>query len=506
MLKNAFLRGTAILFSTSILLRGLGFFYQIIIVRLIGTEPMGIVNMTAPFYMTLLVLVTAGLPVAIAKMTAEYVSAGQEIKLSALLRTAFLIIGGLMILAVIFACYGMPKIFSLLQTDERVQKCFYIYIPGLIIVPLASIMRGYFQGKQQMIYPALAQIAEQVARVVIGIVLVYYFKPFGVLFLAVGLTAAAMLGEAAGLLVIAGVYFYHRYQEKKAAALATLNYDKKMMQEMLSFGLPVTFTKLTSTIDMTIEATIIPLCLLAIGYNNNQAAQIYGQFSSVAISLLMIPTMLTGALATALVPAIAEAAAGKQKQVLQERCSLSIRLTCYISLPIIIALFCYGRELSQLLFHLDDIGAMLRILSLGAIFIYLGQTLVGILQGLGKTKEVFVNNFIGSASKLIAMYYFIKLTPWGVNGIAAGMVIGYGIQCLLNFLLLIKLVPIKIKIFEIIFVGINGIIFYRQNIFWQSYLPGTQDLVLLLSLGLSFMVYLLILYLGRKIKYLNWKT
>jgi len=503
MLKNAFLRGTAILFGTSILLRGLGFFYQIIIVRLIGTEPMGLVNMASPFYMTLLVLVSAGLPVAIAKMTAEYVSAGQEIKLISLLRTAFFIIGGLMIVAVFFAFWGMPEVFSLLKTDERVQKCFYLYIPGLIIVPIASIMRGYFQGKQQMIYPALAQVAEQVTRVAVGIALVYYLKPLGVLFLALGLTAAAMIGELAGLLVIAILYFYHRHRERKDVVLKNMNYDLKIRREMLAFGLPVTFTRLTSTIDMTIEATIIPLCLLAIGYNYNQAAQIYGQFSSVAISLLMVPTMLTGALATALVPAIAEAAAGKQKDLLQDRCALSIRLTCYVSLPIIIALFCHGNELSKLLFHLDDIGAMLRILALGAIFIYLGQTLVGILQGLGKTKEVFVNNFIGSASKLIAMYYFIKLSPWGVNGIALGMVIGYGSQCLLNFLLLLKLVPIKIKIHELILVGIDGVIFYQQSIFWQACLPGNQNVVLLLSLSVSFVVYLLILYLSQKIKYLN---
>ena len=500
MLKNAFLRGTIILFCTSIFLRGLGFFYQIAIVRLIGTEPMGLVNMSSPFYMTLLVLVSAGLPVAIAKMTAEYVSNGQDVKLTALLRTAFLIIGSLMIAAVVFAFYGMPEIFSLLKTDERVQKCFYLYIPGLIIVPLSSIMRGYFQGKQQMIYPAFGQVAEQVTRVVVGLVLVHYLKPMGVLFLALGLTASAMLGELAGLLVIAVLYFYHRRRESKEKVLAVINYDSKMMKEMLSFGLPVTFTRLTSTIDMTIEATIIPVCLLAIGYNSNQAAQIYGQFSSVAISLLMIPTMLTGALATALVPAIAEANAGKQKEVLQDRCSLSIRLTCYLSLPIIIVLFCYGRELSKLLFHLDDIGNMLSILAAGAIFIYLGQTLVGILQGLGKTKDVFINNFIGSASKLVAMYYCIKLSAWGVDGIAIGMVIGYGLQCLLNLLVLLKLVPIKIKFSELILVGINGLIFYYQNVFWQRYLPGSQEIILLISLSLSFIVYLLILYLMQKIK------
>ena len=63
--------------------------------------------------------------------------------------------------------------------------------------------------------------------------------------------------------------------------------------------------------------------------------------------------------------------------------------------------------------------------------------------------------------------------------------------------------PIKIKIPELILVGIDGVIFYQQSMFWQACLPGNQNVVLLLSLSVSFVVYLLILYLSQKIKYLN---
>lgn len=501
MMKNSFLRGTVILFCTSVLLRGLGFLYQIIIVRLIGTESMGIFNMTSPFYMILLVLISAGLPVAIAKMTAEYISTGQQDKLTVLLRTAFSLVGVLMVLAVFFAIYGMPWLFDLLQTEERVQQCFWIFIPGMVIVPIASIMRGYFQGKQQMLYPSIGQVAEQLVRVGAGIALVLWLKPFGVFYLALGLTAAAMLGEVAGLMVIAVLYFYHRRRDGQQTLIGKRGISFPVMGEMLSFGLPVTFTRVTSSIDMAIEASIIPLCLLAIGYNYSQAASIYGQFSSVAISLLMIPTMLTGALATALVPAIAEAAVSRQQQVLEQRCSLSLRLTYSLSLPVIITLYCYGGQLSQLLFQLEDIGAMIPILALGAISIYLGQTLVGILQGLGKTREVFINNFFGSAAKLIAMYYCIKLSRWGVDGIAVGMVIGYGLQCLLNLLALSRVVQLQIKLQDIAYPMLNGILFYGQTLFWQAWLPGSDGAVLLLSIVLGGLAYLVILQLTGQIQW-----
>ena len=90
-MKNKFLQGTVILLLTSVLLRGLGFVYQMLVVRFAGTESVGLLNMSFPFYIMLVVLATAGMPVAIAKLTAEYVSRGREEQVSAMMRTAFFI-------------------------------------------------------------------------------------------------------------------------------------------------------------------------------------------------------------------------------------------------------------------------------------------------------------------------------------------------------------------------------------------------------------------------------
>ena len=196
---------------------------------------------------------------------------------------------------------------------------------------------------------------------------------------------------------------------------------------------------------MAIEASLVPFCLLSMGYNASQAAGIYGQFSGVAMSLLTIPTVLTGALATALVPAISEADASYQKSALQRCCQQSIQITWAFSLPIILILYLYGDGLCRLLFRIDGLGPMIKMLSFGAVFMYLGQTIVGILQGLGQTRTVFFNNLWGSAAKLIGMYYCIRILGWGSNGIAGGMVLGYGLQCLCNLVALMGQVPIRMS-------------------------------------------------------------
>ena len=196
---------------------------------------------------------------------------------------------------------------------------------------------------------------------------------------------------------------------------------------------------------MAIEASLVPFCLIAAGYNTSQAASIYGQFSGVAVSLITIPTVLTGALGTALIPAVAEADAAGNRTALEQRCSQSVLITWMCSLPVILLIYVYGEELCQLLFHIEGLGSMMRMLSFGAVFMYLEQTLVGILQGLGRTRTVFLNNFAGSASKLIGMYYCIRILDWGSIGIAGGMVLGYGLQCLLNLTALSRIVKIHLE-------------------------------------------------------------
>ena len=266
---------------------------------------------------------------------------------------------------------------------------------------------------------------------------------------------------------------------------------------LVSLGFPTTCTRLTSSIDRAIEASRVPACLLAVGYNASQAAGVYGQFSGVAISLITIPTVLTGALATALIPAVSEADAARDWQGLQQRCSQSIAITWMCSFPVILLLYVYGEQLCQMLFHIEGLGPRIRMLVFGAFFLYLGQTIVGMLQGLGQTETVFVNNLLGSAAKLAGMYYCIRTLNWGSMGIAGGMVLGYGLQCLLNLTALSCKVPIHLSCKEIVLpaFGGMGMIAFVTSMHTKGH---EQPVVLLLSMMLGGMLYLLFLFFTNR--------
>lgn len=294
-----------------------------------------------------------------------------------------------------------------------------------------------------MIYPSIAQIAEQIVRLSAGIILVIILKPFGVRFVAMGLAGGMIIGELAGMLLILFFYLYSRKKQPLVSTGEQMVSTQKLLGEIASLGVPTTLSKLTSSIDMAVEASLIPYCLLQVGFNHSQAASVYGQFSGVAMTLLTIPTILTGALSTALVPSVSEANARGQQKEMQRRCSEALRITYIFSMPIIVVLFFQGENLAKMLFHLEGLGIIMQILSLGAIFLYLGQTTIGIMQGLGMTKAVFVNNLLASVAKLICIYYFSVMAKTGMIGIALSFVLSYVAQCLLNLLMILRQVDIR---------------------------------------------------------------
>lgn len=511
MTDQQFLRGTLVIFVTSVILKILGFFYQIITIRLIGSEPVGVLNMAYPFYIAFVILATAGIPLAIAKLIAELTSRGQTAAIRPLMRLAF---GIVLLLAGIFLVVGfqvMPAVFHHLQSDERMLWCFYMLLPGIVIVPISSLIRGYFQGLQQMLYPSLGQIAEQTVRLGTGLVLIILLKPYGVRFIAAGLAGGMIAGELAGMLLI--VFFYYRSLKKWPHAKVADGFRTiYILREFLRFGVPTTLSKLTSSLDMALEAHLIPFCLLQMGYNQSQATSIYGQVSGVALTLLTIPMVLTGALSTSLLPAISKASAVHHSSEMTSLCSEAMRLTYIFSLPVIVVLIGYGDKLTQILFHITPVTPLLSILACGAIFLYIGQTSIGIMQGLGQTQAVFINNLLGSVVKVVCIYFFVAQNKQGIAGIALAFVLSYIAQSCLNLLSILQRVTIHLSAKQILLPLICGGLMNCLLNWLQGGLPFVQNTswALLIAIILSGFFYLMLLEITGQFRFcqqlgLSWR-
>ncbi len=456
MKKQSFVYGALILFLASFINKIIGFSYQIIVIRLIKPEGVGLFNMAYPLYVLILVVSTMGIPVAISKLVAEEVARNNlrgayrifYFCLAILIASGTLFTFGLILCAPLLMDYYFP--------NPKVYYSFLALAPGILICSVCSAFRGFFQGLQQMTPTAVTQTLEQLVRVSAGLLIAYLLLPRGVEYAAIGISLGVVCGELIGLLSMLFVYLRFRPQPPRRGICSERR--RSIFKRTFSLSIPVTLTRFVSSALMTIDAALIPQRLEVSGMTLQQATAAYGKLVGISQTLLLTPSIITIALYTALIPAVSEALAQNNFRLVQSRTSEAIRLTNMAGIPCIVLFLTIPRELCDVLFGYPEAGLSLAIMAIGGMFLYLSQTITGILQGLGEAAKPFKNLVIASSFKIIGIYYLTAMPRLNLNGTAAAIALFYIVMACLNYADLKKLIRFRMyftnSVFKPLFSGL----------------------------------------------------
>lgn len=434
--NQGFLRGALILAFAGATSRMLGVFYVTVLPRVLQGEGYGLYTAVKPIYHALLILAVAGLPVAIAKMVADRLAVGDvrevrhifTVSLLAMLVTGSLATVLLVVVAtpVATSLLGLPKTALLLQAVA----------PAIILLALASALRGYFQGLQRMSPIALSQIAEQLSRVVATVGFTLLFAPRGQ---AEG-AAGAMLGGVAGglcaLLVLVGCYMRQRrsiaVQLAQRARFRPPRKKHGTLRNLAALAFPLVLGQILWPLFEFLDTLLVPARLQTSGYSLSAAMTALG-YLGMAGQLMWFPNVMTLALSASLVPAVAEAWAVGQMRQVQRRISESLRVAWIFGLPAAVGLFLLADECAWLLFGYPQAGQTLAVLSFGTVAIGIQQVTAGALQGLGKVGLPVRNLLSGACVKLVLNWWLVGESHLGVLGAALATVIGFAVAALLNY-------------------------------------------------------------------------
>ncbi|MDR3269989.1 MAG: polysaccharide biosynthesis protein [Peptococcaceae bacterium] len=431
MTNRTFVYGAIILLCANLFNRFMGFGYQYLIMTYLGGEVYGLFSMVFPVYMMALVLTTAGIPLAVAKLVSEEISLGRPQQALAILRISVTLLFTLGALVSVLLYFIAPFFAARLFADIRVLKVFQICTPAIFIVSLASAFRGYFQGWQNMLPTALSQVAEQIVRIAAGFSTAMYYFPKGTDWAAAGLAIGMLSGEVIGLLIIGLQFLFSKKTRAPATTLAAPLSARQILGKLWRLSTPITAGRLLSSGFSALDALIIPQRLRAAGYTFQQAATLYGQLGGTAFTLLAFPSVFTFALATSLLPAISDAAAHQRIRQVRALSTEALRLTILLGTPCLIIIFYFADPLSAV-FKSANIAPVLRILAIGSIFTYLQQTTNGILQGLGKMHLPVIHSLISSALRLPLLIYLTGNPLYGLTGCAIAYVVGFVTTAILN--------------------------------------------------------------------------
>ena len=202
------LRGTAWMTASNFISRLLGAAYIIpwyIWMGKYGPQANGLFTMGYNIYAWFLLISTAGVPVAVAKQVAKYNTRDQADHSFALIR-GFLKFMGILGFGFAILMYLLSPVFaSLSGGGKELIPIMQSLSWAVLIFPSMSVIRGFFQGFNNMKPYAISQIAEQVIRVIWMLLTTFFIMKIGsgdYVQAVTQSTFAAFIGMGASLLVL----------------------------------------------------------------------------------------------------------------------------------------------------------------------------------------------------------------------------------------------------------------------------------------------------------------
>ena len=180
--QDTMMRGTLWFTLSDISSRLLGAIYIIPWFAWMGehnNEANALFSMGYNIYALFLLISTAGLPVAIAREVAHYNAMGDENLSNRLVRHIFLFMVGLGVIAAGVMYLGAPVLATMSGGGENLTEVMRSLSLAILIFPAMSVIRGYFQGLNDMKPIALSQIYEQVVRVIWMLVFTFMIMKLG---------------------------------------------------------------------------------------------------------------------------------------------------------------------------------------------------------------------------------------------------------------------------------------------------------------------------------------
>jgi O-antigen/teichoic acid export membrane protein len=443
-MSSKLLKGAFILTLGSVLSKVLGLLYVIPFDALLGEDGAGLYSFSYIPYTIFISLATAGMPLAVSKTVSKY-NAIEEYAVSQKLFKSSL---KLMAVTGIFAfllMYAVAPVLAELGINgkmkfsaEEVTTVIRAVSFALIFVPFMSIIRGFFQGHQDMKPTAVSQVVEQLVRIIflLGGAFVVLKVMEGDLVTAVSVaTFAATIGAIAGLLFLL-VY----WKKQKPYLNQLLAADKGTMdislieiyKEIFLSSIPFIMVGIAMPLFQFVDNLTFSKAMASIGLDKI-ATTAFGILNFNTQKLVVIPMTLATAFSMALLPSVTNAFVSEKMDAFRRQLDQAFQILLFITIPAVIGMSILADPIYTAFYGHNELGAnILATYAPTSILFALFSVSAAVLQGISQQKFTVLSLLVGLLIKLSLNIPFIKL--FETAGAVYATTLGYLAACLLNLL------------------------------------------------------------------------
>ncbi|WP_078379339.1 putative polysaccharide biosynthesis protein [Sutcliffiella halmapala] len=518
------LRGTFILTLGTMISRVLGLVYIFPFYTLVGNDGGELYTYAYVLYSVVLSIATLGVPLAVSKFVAKY-NALEEYAVGRKLFRSGILLMSLTGVVSFLALYLLAPVLSpfIIEADsvhsyEDVTLVIRMVSFALLLVPIMSLIRGFFQGHESMGPTAVSQVVEQIARIIflLGSVYIVINVTDGSLPTAIGYaTFAAFIGAVAGLLILVWYWF-----KRKSHLDTLLEQDKgklevsyeDMYKELLLYAAPFVFVGLAMPLFQLVDTFSFNKAMAQAGFDGNFSGNAFAIINTYGQKLVIIPVTLATAFALSLLPAITKSFINNEQVVLQKQLSKTFQILLFLTIPACIGLSVLGGPAYAAFYNYDELGGyLLTWFAPTAIPLAIFTVTASVLQGINQQKHTVYGLAMGIGLKLILNYPLILLM--GAEGSIVATAVGYTVSVAYNLLAIKKYTDFNFSIvlrrtllmliFNVIMVG--AVLLVLQLL--QGYVPYSEGrlqaiIVVFVSAVVGAGVYFFLSYRSNLLMYL----
>lgn len=400
MKKNTFLEGAMIATIGIILCKIIGLVYVIPFYAIISTQGGALYSYAYSIYAIFLSLSNSGIPVAVSKVISEYNTLGYVKAKERAFQMASLVIIGLGIFFFLVLVIFAPTIASVILGDiqggntlEGVTLVIRVVATALLIVPIESVTQGYFQGHKIMVPPTMANVIEQLVRVIV--IVAGSFVALQVFHLsletAVGI---AVFGATIGCLV---AYFYllrvlKKNKKKIEETALVASHEprisrKTILKKIIYYALPFVMIDVMNSAYGMVDTLTVVSGLTDLGYDAVTTETAIGVIATWATKLNMIVASIALGITVSLIPNIASSYVKKNWKGVSRKMNQALQALSLTTIPMAFGLSFLAAPVWVIFYGYNALSIdIFRLYILQAITFSFYTTLVNLIQTMNRTK------------------------------------------------------------------------------------------------------------------------
>ena len=446
--KQSFLHGAALLALATAVVKLIGAFYKIPLKMIIGDQGYGYFITAYDVYSVLLLISTAGFPVAMSRMISQASSLDNQNQVRRIYRTAQRIFLGIGVVSSLFMILCSKWLAEKVLMQPDAAYAIACLGPCALFMGIISTFRGFFQGHGNMAPTSASQVLEAFVKLIIGLGLAFVVTQR---YHDVPMAAAGAILGVTGSCVISAIYLYKKFRPAYNSLPRTEDVPDsfgKTAGGLLTIAVPITIGSAGLQLLTILEQKLYMSRLLhTLGVPQGDADTMKGIYS-MSMTIYNMPCSFIVPIAISVIPAITSALTLKNHAGVKGTEESAARIAGLISIPCAVGLGLLARPIMALLGgytgeKLDLAAKLMSILSV-CVFLYaIIQYTNALLQSHGFAYVPVIHMLSAGSAKLLIVYLLVGNPNLGILGAPIGSVLGYSAIAALNLLAIRRLVPQK---------------------------------------------------------------